>query len=70
MHERAGRLRRLGSVGVAGEDADADAGADDGADVGAEVGAVTRGVVSMTTSIGPAGAAGMRFAGAPVDLNP
>lgn len=49
MHESAGRLRRRGSVGVAGEDADA--GADGGADPGADAGVDAKAVVSMSTSM-------------------
>ena len=52
MHERAGRLRRRGSAGVEGEDAETEGGADAGAGVGADAVVAADGTgVSVSISI-------------------
>lgn len=51
MQERAGRLRRRGSAGVEGEDAETEGGADAGAEAGAVVAAGGGTGVSVSISI-------------------
>lgn len=53
MHESAGRLRRRGSVGVAGENAEAEAGAH-AVDVGGAVGVGVGSPVSISIATVPA----------------